>query len=66
MILKCECVNSSADMLYGKGYRPHSALMTFRDRPGRQVATPQQEEYCCDYCSYVRTKARGLRTGEKE
>ena len=56
MILKCDCVNGNADALHGKGLRPHSALVRLAARP---------REYCCDYCSYVRTKATGLRTGAK-
>ena len=37
------------------------------DRPGKQpvLVTPSQEEYCCGYCSHVRTKAQGLVTGAK-
>jgi hypothetical protein len=66
MILKCDCINASADALHGKGFRPHSALVKFRDRPKpRRGVKPIREEYCCDYCSYVRTKARGLETGLK-
>lgn len=67
MILKCNCDNSTADTLHGKGFRPHSALVKFRDRPGTQpkAVKPSQEEYVCDYCSYVRTKAKGLATGAK-
>jgi len=67
MILKCDCVNSSADALYGNGIRPHSALVKFADRPSpRRGVKSDQEEYCCDFCSYVRTKARGMQTGEKK
>lgn len=66
MILKCDCVNSTADTLYGQGRRPHSALVKFCDRPvPRRGVKPEHEEYCCDYCSYVRTKAKGAVTGAK-
>jgi hypothetical protein len=66
MILKCDCDNTMADALYGKGFRPHSALAKFADRPTpRPGVKPECEEYCCDYCSYVRTKAKGLVTGKK-
>ena len=66
MILKCDCVNSTADSLHGKGLRPHSALVRFRDRPKPMSAVEAAEEHCCDCCSYVRTKARGLLTGAKQ
>ncbi len=66
MILKCDCDNSTADVLYGKGLRPHSALAKFRDRPTPRLGVkPENEEYCCDYCLCVRTKERGLVTGAK-
>ncbi len=66
MILKCDCGNSTADVLHGKGFRPHSALVKFCDRPTPKIGvTPSQEEFCCDYCSYTRTRARGLVTGAK-
>ncbi len=35
MILKCKCFNSTADALHGDGFRPHSALVKFADRPER-------------------------------
>lgn len=66
MILKCNCDNSSADMIYGKGWRPHSALVKFRDRPKPEFGVkPNHEKYCCDYCSYTRTRSKGLLTGAK-
>ncbi len=66
MILKCDCFNSTADALHGDGFRPHSALVKFADRPEpRRGVKAEHEEYCCDYCSYVRTRARGLLSGEK-
>ena len=66
MILKCDCDNSTADALYGKGLRPHSALVRFCDRPTpKRGVKPDNEEYCCDCCYCVRTKARGLVTGAK-
>jgi len=67
MMLKCDCENTTADSLHGKGVRPHSALVKFADRPEpRRGVKPEQEEYCCDFCSYVRTKAKGLKTGAKQ
>ncbi len=66
MVLKCDCDNSSADMLYGKGFRPHSALVKYRDRPGPKIIVQSAHEgYCCDYCSYTRTRAQGRVTGAK-
>ena len=66
MILKCECVNSTADAIHGKGVRPHIALVKFCDRPTpRFFVKPQYEEYLCQFCGYVRTMARGLQTGKK-
>ena len=66
MLLKCDCVNTSADVLHGQGYRPHSALVKFRDRPTpKRGVKSEHEEYCCDFCSYVRTRAKGLVTGAK-
>lgn len=67
MILKCDCVNSTADTLHGSGLRPHSALVKFADRPGpqRTGVRADQEEHCCDFCCYTRTKAMGLVTGRK-
>ena len=68
MILKCNCINSTADSLHGNGLRPHSALVKFRDRPGalqKAGGNPEFEEYCCDYCCYTRSKATGLATGAK-
>jgi len=53
MLLKCSCQNSSADMLYGKGFRPHSKL-----QPRKKVLAA---EYICRYCWWVRTRT----TGEK-
>ena len=67
MLLKCDCVNSSADARYGQGIRRHSALVPFDGRPGKQpknVPKPQQE-FICNYCAYVRTMARGKLTGAK-
>ena len=55
MILLCNCVNSSADAIYGRGKRPHVKL----------VKTGLFNEYLCEFCSYVRTEAQGRRTGEK-
>ena len=67
MLLKCDCLNSTADTIHGRGWRPHSALVKFCDRPvPKRDIKPENEEYCCDFCSYVRTKAGGLRTGAKE
>lgn len=66
MILKCDCDNSTADALYGEGFRPHSALVKFRDRPVPRLGVkPEHEDYCCNYCLHTRTKARGLATGAK-
>jgi len=66
MFLKCDCDNSTADTLHGRGLRPHSALVKFRDRPTpRRGTKAEHEEYCCDYCSHVRSKAKGLDTGVK-
>jgi hypothetical protein len=65
MLLKCDCDNSTADALYGKGVRPHSPLVKGADRPTPRIVRPQYEEYLCTYCSYVRTKAKGLVTGVK-
>lgn len=66
MLLKCVCVNSAADSSHGEGWRPHSALVPFADRPPPRLnVPPEAEEYCCDYCSYVRSKGQGLRTGNK-
>ena len=58
MILLCDCYNSTADALYGKGKRPHSKLTTIPSQP-------RQQEYLCDLCYWVRTLAEGRRTGEK-
>ena len=55
MILRCNCVNSTADAVYGRGKRPHVKL--------EKVGLIQ--EYLCEFCSYVRTEAQGRRTGEK-
>ncbi len=60
MNLKCECVNSTADSLHGKGIRPHSKLQPTEN--GQPLGLP---EYACDYCSYCRTKAKGMQTGVK-
>jgi len=67
MLLKCECVNTSADARYGQDIRPHSALVPFCDRPGSQPRgkVKSQQEYCCNLCSYVRTLAVGQKTGAK-
>ena len=67
MLLKCDCINSTADTLYGRGIRPHSALVKFADRPNsvRFSVTTPNEEHCCDFCSYVRTKVKGMVTGVK-
>lgn len=66
MILKCNCINSSADSLYGNGLRPHSALVKFAERPTpRTCVSPPNEEYACDYCSYARTKVKGMVSGVK-
>jgi hypothetical protein len=68
MILKCDCNNTSADALYGKGRRPHTKLVTVENRPGDRPRKPQpepQHEWCCSCCSWVRTKARGLKDGRK-
>ena len=67
MMLKCNCINSTADTLYGNGFRPHSALVKFGDRPKPIPGVKaEHEEYCCDFCSYTRTKAKGLVTGAKQ
>lgn len=66
MLLKCDCENSTADTLHGKGFRPHSALVKFAERPTpKRGVRPEHEEYCCDYCSHVRTRKQGLVTGAK-
>ncbi len=65
MILKCDCTNTTADMLHGNGFRSHSALVKAIDRPGPQCDKGQHDEYCCDYCSYTRTRAQGLVSGIK-
>ena len=67
MLLKCECVNSSADVQYGHEIRPHSALVPFDGRPGEQLKNvpKSKQEYACDLCSYVRTLATGKKTGAK-
>ena len=56
MILRCNCVNSTADAVYGRGKRPHVKL---EKTPGHF------QEYLCEFCSYVRTESQGRRTGEK-
>ncbi len=58
MILLCDCYNTTADAIYGKGKRPHIKLATI-------PVIPQQQEYLCGFCSYVRTLAQGKRTGKK-
>jgi len=55
MILLCNCINSTADARYGKGKRPHVKL----------EKTGPIQEYLCEFCYYVRTKAQGRQTGEK-
>ena len=60
MLLKCICENSTADLIHGKGVRPHIKLQNPNPR------LPDPGEYLCEYCSYVRSKALGLRTGKKE
>ena len=55
MILRCNCVNSTADAVYGRGKRPHVKL--------EKVGLIQ--EYLCEFCSYVRTEAQGRQTGVK-
>jgi len=57
MILRCDCVNTSADAVYGRGLRPHTTL-----NPAKMEAFPR---YCCVFCSYVRTDIVGRRTGAK-
>lgn len=58
MILKCNCQNSTADALHGKGLRPHTKLATVSLRA-------EQQECLCTLCYYVRTVARGLKDGAK-
>lgn len=66
MVLKCNCINSTADSLHGNGWRPHSALVKFHDRPNtKRGVTPENEEYCCDFCCYTRTAKKGRLTGAK-
>jgi len=58
-ILKCDCFNSTADSLYGRGRRPHTRLAVISEKP------PKQQECMCAMCYWVRTIAQGLRTGKK-
>ena len=58
-ILKCECYNSTADSIYGVGWRPHTRLATRPEKPLRQ------QECMCEACYFVRTIARGLDNGSK-
>lgn len=58
MILRCECCNTTADAIYGKGRRPHIKLKA-------HPLLRQLDEYLCEFCDYVRTLARGRRTGKK-
>ena len=61
MILKCECFNSTADALYGKGWRPHTKLATSR----AAELNSSLQEHMCEYCYWVRTLARGRKDGQK-
>ena len=67
MLLKCDCVNSSADAKYGKGIRRHTALVPIQERPGAKAVHVARayQEFACVECSYVRTLARGKQTGAK-
>jgi len=55
MLLYCDCYNTTADVLYMKGVRPHSRLTT---STGKVI-------YQCHYCSWTRTRAAGMESGLK-
>jgi len=57
MLLRCDCHNTSADALYGKGWREHAKLNPRRPH--------DKEVWMCGCCYWVRTKEQGLTTGKK-
>lgn len=58
MVMFCDCVNSTADSLYGKGRRLHIKLAIVSKSPTQQL-------YSCAMCYYVRTFAQGKQSGVK-
>lgn len=62
MILHCNCANSTADAIHGKGKRPHTRL---QPTVANFKLFGSLELYLCTFCYYVRTKALGLKTGKK-
>jgi hypothetical protein len=57
MILEClnsgQCTNSTADCLYGRKRRPHTALATHHAVTKKKFPGPPQ--YMCTACYYVRS-----------